>query len=106
MADLTALRQLSEQRFFGNWDEYIAPENIEASEANVRCLIDALITLGPRPTEEAVHRAVDECIRQFNKIDDGWICTTEREDIYEQVSRVVGVCGFDCQEEWLDARDW
>jgi hypothetical protein len=106
MAHLAALRQLREQRFFGNWDEYITPENIEASEANVRRLIEALIALGPQPTEEDARRAVDECVRRFNNIDDGWICTTEREDIYEQVSRIVGVCGFDCQEDWLDARNW
>jgi hypothetical protein len=46
IADLTELRQLREQRFFGNWDGYIAPENVEASETNVLRLMDALIALG------------------------------------------------------------
>ncbi len=106
MVDITALRRLREQRFFDNWDEFIAPEHVEASEANIRRLIDDLIALGPELTEEAARRAVDECVRRFNNVDDGWICTTEREDIYEQVGRIVELCGLECEEDWLDERDW
>ena len=74
-----------------------------------RCSVfvrSGLIALGPKPTEGAARRAVDECVRRFNDIDDDWICTIEREDIYEQIGRVVDACGFDCQEDWLDERDW
>src|SRR5262249_2884659 len=99
-------KRLHEQRFFDGWDGFVAQEHIEASESSVRRLVDDLITLGPHALEEAVRQAVDECVRRFNDIDDGWICTIEREDIYEQLSRVVDVCGFDCQEGWLDKRDW
>jgi hypothetical protein len=106
MADFAALQRLREQRFFDGWDEFVAPEHVRDSEASVRRLIDDLIALGPQPTEEAVRRAVDACVRRFNDIDDGWICTIEREDIYDQVGRVVDACGFDCQEDWLDERDW
>jgi hypothetical protein len=106
MADFVALQRLRGQRFFEGWDGYVNPEYVEASEASVRQLIDDLITLGPQPTEEAARRAVDECVRRFNGLDDGWICTTEREDIYEQVGRVVDAAGFNCQEDWLDERDW
>jgi hypothetical protein len=106
MVDIAAVRRLREQRFFGGWDEFVAPEHVEASEASVRRLIDDLISLGPEPTEEAARRAVDECVRRFNDIDDGWICTIEREDIYEQLGRIVELCGFECDEDWLDERDW
>jgi hypothetical protein len=106
MADIATLQRLREGRFFDGWDGFVAPEHVEASEASLRRLIDDLIALGPKPTEEAARRAVDACVRRFNDLDDGWICTIEREDIYEQVGRVVDACGFDCQEDWLDERDW
>jgi len=51
--------------------------------------------------------AVDACVRRFNDLnDDGWICTIEREDIYEQIGRVIDLCGFDYREEWVGERDW
>jgi hypothetical protein len=106
MADLIALQRMRAQRFFDGWDEFISRERVEASEASVRRLIDDLIALGPQLTEDAARRSVDECVRRFNDIDDGWICTIEREDIYEQVGRVVDACGFDYQEDWLDEREW
>jgi hypothetical protein len=106
MDDLTTWQRLREQRCFAGWDGYVAPEHVAAAEASVHRLIDDLIALGPTLTEEAARRAVDACVRRFNDIDDGWICTMEREDIYEQVGRVVVACGFDCQEDWLDERDW
>jgi hypothetical protein len=106
MVNVAALQGLREQRFFEGWDGYIAAQHIEASEASIRHLIDDLIALGPQLTEEAARRAVDDCVRRFNDIDDGWICTIEREDICEQVGRVVDLCGFDCQEDWLYERHW
>jgi hypothetical protein len=106
MGDFATLQRLREQRFFNDWEGYVAPERIEAAEASVRRLVDDLIALNPRPTEAAVRRAVEECVWRFNDLDDGWICTIEREDIWEQVGRVVDLCGFDCQEEWFDGRDW
>jgi hypothetical protein len=106
MADRAALRLLRGQRFFDGWDEFVSPEHVAASEASVRRLIDDLLALGPERTEEAARLAVDECVRRFNDLDDGWICTIEREDMYEQICRVVDACGFDCQEDWLDEREW
>jgi hypothetical protein len=106
MADISPLQGLREQRFFDGWDTFVTPERVEASEASIRRLIDDLIALGANPSEAAVRRAVEACVRRFNDLDDGWICTIEREDIYEQVGRAVEACGFDCQEDWLQARDW
>ncbi len=106
MADIAVLQRFREKRFFDGWDGFVSSERVEASEASVRRLNDDLIALGPKLTEEAARRLVDECVRRFNAIDDGWICTLEREDIYEQIGRVVDACGFDCQEDWLDEREW
>jgi hypothetical protein len=106
MADITALKSLRTQRFFEAWDGFVEPGHVKVSEANMRRLIDDLIALGLEPTEEAARRAVDECVRRFNDIDDGWICTIEREDIYVQVGRIIDCCGFECGEDWLDERDW
>ena len=53
-----------------------------------------------------VRRAVKECVRRFTDLGDGWICATEREDIDEQIGRVVDACGFNCLEGWLEERGW
>jgi hypothetical protein len=106
VADHAALRQLRGQRFFCGWDKLDSAHRVEASEAILHRLIDDLLALGPDPTEAATRLAVEECVRRFNALDDGWIYTIEREDICEQIGRVVDACGFDCQEDWLDERDW
>ena len=106
MAGRRTLQRLRKERFFEGWDGSVSPEHVAASEDILRRLIDDLLALGPGPTEKAARRAVDACVRRFNKIDDGWICTIEREDISEQIGRVVDACGFDCEEDWLDERDW
>lgn len=110
MADIEGLRRLRGERYFEGWDEFVAPELVEASEASVRRLIDDLIALGPGLSEEAARGAVDECVRRFNELDEreenSWICTIEREDIYEQFGRVIDLCGFEYGEEWVGERDW
>jgi hypothetical protein len=107
MADLAALRRLREGRFFDGWDGYVAADRVAASEASVQRLIDDLIASKPDCSEDAVRRLVDECVRRFNDMDeDGWICTVEREDIFEQIGRVVDLCGFEYSEDWIGERDW
>jgi hypothetical protein len=107
MADVTGLQELRDGRFFPGWDGFVAPERIAASEASVRSLVDELITCGPNLSEDAARAAVDECFRRFNALDDdGWICTIEREDIYEQVGRAIELCGFEYGEEWVSERHW
>jgi hypothetical protein len=106
MCDLSTLQQLREQRFFSNWDEFLARERIDASESIIRQLIDELLAAGSQLTELTARQIVHECVQRFNKIDDGWICTIEREDIYEEVGRIIDACGFTCEEDWLSGRDW
>ncbi len=103
---MAALQRLREHRFFDGWDDFIDREHVEASEASIRRLVADLMALGPQPAEEAVRRAVNQCVRRFNDLDDGWICTTERDDIYVVVARIVELCGFVCEERWLDERVW
>jgi hypothetical protein len=106
MADIAGLRRLRDKRFFPSWDEFVSPERVAASEASVRRLIDDLIALGPELSEEAARRAVEACVRRFNDLDDGWIVTLEREDIYEQIGRVIDLCGFGYDEAWIGVREW
>jgi hypothetical protein len=107
MADIVGLRRLHDERFFDNWGGFVAAERVAASEASVRRLIDELIALGPELSEKAARAAVDDCVRRFNDLDDdGWICTIERDDIYEQLGRVIDLCGFEYNEEWTAERDW
>jgi hypothetical protein len=106
MSDAPSLKQLRRRRPFKQWNRYVAPDVVTASEESVRTLIDALIALGPEPKERFVRKEVTRCVKRFNKLDTGWICTIEREDIYECVCEIVEACGFDCDEDWLDDRDW
>ena len=100
------LKQLREERFFEGWDDFVDAKRVKAAEASIRRLIDYLIALGRGRTEVAARRAVDACVRRFNRMDDGWICTIEREDIFDQICRVVDACGLECDEGWLGERDW
>jgi hypothetical protein len=106
MADRAALQRLREGRFFKGWDGAVSADRVEASEASLRQLIDALIALGPGLGEDEARGAVDDCVCRFNELDDGWINTIEREEIEEQIGRVVELCGFEFDEDWLDERDW
>ncbi|MDX1945870.1 MAG: hypothetical protein SFU86_10775 [Pirellulaceae bacterium] len=107
MADIAGLQRLRDERFFAGWDEFVEAERVAASEASVRRLVDDLLALGQQLSEEAARAAVDACVRRFNTLDDdGWICTIEREDIYEQVGRAIDLCGFEYGEEWVGERDW
>lgn len=107
MADIAGLQHLRNERFFANWDEFVSPERIAASEASVRRLVDELLALGAELSEETARATVNECVCRFNALDDAtWICTIEREDIYEQIGRAIDLCGFEYGEDWCSDRDW
>jgi len=42
----------------------------------------------------------------FNELNDGWICTIEREDIFDTICEAIELCGLSCDEDWLDDREW
>lgn len=106
MVDIPGLRHLREGRFFSGWDQSVSLERVEAASTSMRRLVDDLIENGPSMSEAAARAAVDECVRRFNHLDDGWIGTIEREDIFEEIGRAIDLCGFEYDEEWLGERDW
>ena len=71
-------------------------------------MIDEVVAIGPALDERTARRLVRQCVLRFNKLlDDGWICTIEREDICEELNRIIELCGFSCDDEdWLAGRDW
>lgn len=106
MAKIAGLKRLRQARFFEGWDEFVSARRVKAAEGYLQKLIDELVALGPRMSEDAARRAVGACVRRFNRIDDGWICTIEREDIFEQICRLIDLCGFEYEEDWIGDRDW
>lgn len=107
MVDVSALRRLRSERVFAAWDGFVSPASVAASEQSIGLLIDELVALGPAASPAEVRRAVHSCVERFNHLDHGWICTIEREDICECLSRVVTHCGMDGSEEWVgENREW
>ena len=110
MLEISELRRLREQRFFAGWDEFVSADRVAAAEDSLRRLIDDLVSLGPGLSEDAARKAVDECVCRFNDLDNlaeqSWIFTIEREDIYEQIGRVIDLCGFEYDEDWTHEREW
>lgn len=107
MFDIDGLRRARKERFFAAWDGRVAAKAVEAAEEAIRSLIDGLIALGPCGTETDVREKVDQCVEQFNQLDNGWITTIERDDIGDCLSRIVGLCGMDRSADWVaENRVW
>jgi hypothetical protein len=107
MLDIAALQQYRQERFFAGWDGYVPDQKVKASEESIRTLIDALVALGPKGSKRTVRKEVRACVERFNDLDEGWICTIEREDIVECLGHIVDLCGMDGTAEWVDdGRDW
>jgi hypothetical protein len=100
---LESLRRL---RFFASWDDFVDSERVAASEASVQALLVDLLAQTGRIAESVARAAVGRCVVRFNGLDDGWICTIEREDICEAIGRVVAACGFEWDDDWLQGREW
>ena len=72
-----------------------------------QCPIDEVLAFGPVLDERTARRLVRQSVLRFNELNDGWICTIEREDICEELDRIIELCGFSCDDEdWLAGRDW
>lgn len=56
--------------------------------------------------EPAARASVNDVVRRFNDLDDGWIETMEREDICERIFDILDAAGFEADEDWLGERDW
>jgi len=105
--DFDALKQHRGRRFFQAWDGYVPAEHVTASEEAIRRLIDKVVAIGPALDEGTARRLVRKSVQGFNARNDGWICTIEREDICEELDRIIELCGFSSDDEdWLAGRDW
>lgn len=100
-----SLREFCNQRFFANWDTFVADERIAAAERIMQQLV-AEFVIHPQISAEIVRAAVGRCVERFNEIDDTWICTIERDDICEAIFRIVTAAGGEWNEELLGGRDW
>ena len=85
---------------------HVPDQHVSEAAVTLRELIDDLIGLGPSPDEKGARDAVAKCVCRFNELDDGWIMTIEREDLAEAICDMVELAGFECDEDWLDDREW
>jgi hypothetical protein len=106
VSDLIALRQRREQPFFAAWSGHVHQAHIAAAEDSIRQLIDSVIARDVNPSKNDVRSAVVGCVLRFNQLDDGWIMTIEREDIVDAIGAVTKLTGFQCDDEWIEDREW
>jgi len=90
---------------FDDWP--VTPEGREACRKALADGVDALIALGPEPPDGAVEDALGRCVEAFNELDDGFICTIERENLCDALYKLGDLCGMSSEVEWVDEhRDW
>src|SRR5262249_52288862 len=91
--------------FFGDWP--ITPEQREACWQNLAQTVDALIAWGRRGTVEDATETLRRCVERYNELDEGFICTIEREELCDILYEIGSFCGLDSEEDWVDEwRDW
>src|SRR5262249_14220625 len=91
--------------YFADWP--VSPAVREACWKNLADTLDALIALGPKGSVEGASDLLRLCIERYNKLDEGFISTIEREDLCEILYEIGDLCGLDNEEEWVDEwRDW
>jgi hypothetical protein len=101
------LHELAKQTPFKSWGRFVEAEYLHEARALVRAAIRALIALGPDAPAAAKLDVIRECVEGFNDIDDGWICTIEREDICELLDELGARVDLDDYGEALECwRDW
>ncbi len=109
MADNSGIAAASRGAFFRRLGRICQPRSDRrvGRQRRLNWLMNLHCASCPDMSEEAAREAVDACVHRFNDLDgDGWINTIEREDIYEQIGRVIDLCGFGYDEEWVGERDW
>ena len=91
--------------YFDDWP--IEPEQREACWATLARCLDALIALGPDATREQATEVFRRCVEAYNDLDDGFICTIEREELCDILDTIGDLSGMDLEEDWIDEwRDW
>src|SRR5262245_3672857 len=91
--------------YFADWP--VKPEQREACWQNLAQTVDALIALGRRGTVEDATDILRRCVERYNELDEGFICTIDREELCDILYEIGGYCGMDSEEDWVDEwRDW
>ena len=91
--------------YFRDWP--ISPQTREACWQNLADTVDGLIALGPQASAEDASDTLRRCVERYNELDDGFICTIEREQLCDILYEIGDLCGLDSEEEWVDEwRDW
>jgi hypothetical protein len=91
--------------YFSDWP--ITPEQREACWQALAQTVDELIALGPRGSAKAAADVLRRCVERYNELDDGFICTIEREELCDILYQLGDYSGLDGEEDWVDEwRDW
>jgi hypothetical protein len=91
--------------YFDDWP--ITPAQRQACWQNLVQTVDALIALGPRGTAEGATEILRQCVERYNELDEGFICTLEREELCDILYEIGECCGPDSEDDWVDEwRDW
>ncbi|WP_422929093.1 hypothetical protein [Singulisphaera sp. PoT] len=105
LQDYRKTLEAERESLFSDWP--ISPEVREACWRNLADALDALIALGPDGSEDDASEILRRCIERYNDLDDGFICTIEREELCDILYELGDDCGLDGGEEWVDEwRDW
>src|SRR5580692_10042732 len=86
--------------YFADWP--VESEQREACWQNLVQTLDALITLGSQGTIEDATDILRQCVERYNELDEGFICTIEREELCDIIYEIGGYCGLDRKEDWVD----
>lgn len=91
--------------YFGEWP--ITSEQREACRLTLVQTVDALIALGPRGSVEDATGVLRRCVERYNELDEGFICTIEREELCDILYELGDFCRLDSKEDWVDGwREW
>jgi hypothetical protein len=104
---ITYRKRLNDEKesCFADWP--IEPEQREACWQNLAETVDALIALGERGTVDDATRILRKCVERYNELDEGFICTIEREELCDILYEIGGYCGLDGEDDWVDEwREW
>lgn len=91
--------------YFGDWP--VTPEQRAACWLVLAETVDALVALGPKGSVEDATAVLRHCVERYNELDEGFICTIEREELCDILYELGDLCGLDAEEDWVDEwRDW
>ena len=90
--------------YFVDWP--VEPEQREACWENLAQTLDALIALGKRGTVEDATEIFRQCVERYNELDEGFICTIEREELCDILYEIGDYCGAANALPWRLRVSW